>query len=254
MVRPLHNLVRLPIRSVQPPKHRGGGSGSSISEPECIEEAWRESIADYVWDPSQKVDKGIRRIAFKFTLINGELYHRTAKDLLLKCLDHDQAKIVMGEVHEGNCGTHQLTPKMKWLLRRTEFYWPTMITDCFRYYKGCEQCQKIGNIQMVPAATPHPIIKPWSFRGWGLDFIRQIHPSSSKGHCFVLVATDYFTKWTELIPLKNMTRIEVIEFITEHVIHRFSIYNTPCYGSPNFPQITFIRSLIMHQVGWLIKI
>jgi hypothetical protein len=24
---------------------------------------------------------------------------------------------------------------------------------------------------MVPAATLHPIIKPWPFRGWGLDFI-----------------------------------------------------------------------------------
>jgi hypothetical protein len=36
--------------------------------------------------------------------------------LLLKCLDSDQAKVAMGEVHEGICGTHQLTPKMKWLL------------------------------------------------------------------------------------------------------------------------------------------
>jgi hypothetical protein len=57
-------------------------------------------------DPSQKVDKGIRHIAFKFTLINDELYHRIAEDLLLKCLDHDEAKIKMGEVHEGICGTH----------------------------------------------------------------------------------------------------------------------------------------------------
>jgi hypothetical protein len=98
-------------------------------------------------------------------LINDELYCRTAKDLLLKFLDHDQAKIVMGELHEGICGTHQSAPKMKWLLRRAGFYWPTMIADCFRYYKGCEECQKIGNIQMVPTAMLHPIIKPWPFRG-----------------------------------------------------------------------------------------
>jgi hypothetical protein len=76
---------------------------------------------------------------------------------------------------------------------------------------------------MVPAATLHPIFKPWTFRGWGLDFIGQIHPSSSKGHHFVLVAMDYFTKWTEAIPLKNMTHKEVIEFVTKHTIHRFSI-------------------------------
>jgi hypothetical protein len=51
-----------------------------------------------------------------------------------------------------------------------------------------------------------------------LDFIGEIHPSSSKGHRFVLVATDYFTKWTEVVALKNMTHREVIEFITKHII------------------------------------
>jgi hypothetical protein len=78
----------------------------------------------------------------------------------------------------------------------------------------------------VPAAMLHPIIKPWSFHGWGLDFIGQIHPPSSNGHRFVLVATDYFTTWTEVVPLKNMTHKEVIEFITEHIIHRFGIPQT----------------------------
>ena len=59
-----------------------------------------------------------------------------------------------------------------------------------------------------------------------MDFIGQINPPSSKGHRFVLVATDYFTKWTEAVLLKNMTHREVIEFITEHIIHRFSISQT----------------------------
>jgi hypothetical protein len=79
---------------------------------------------------------------------------------------------------------------------------------------------------MVPATTLHPIIKPWPFRGWGLDFIAQIHPWSSNGHRFVLVATDYFTKWTEVVPLKNVTHKEVIEFIMEHIIQRFDIPET----------------------------
>jgi hypothetical protein len=57
----------------------------------------------------------------------------------------------------------------------------------------------------------------------GLDFVGKIRPPSSKGHCFVIVATDYFTKWTEAIPLKNMTHREVIEFIPGHIIHRFGI-------------------------------
>jgi hypothetical protein len=101
-----------------------------------------------------------------------------------------------------------------------------MITDYFRYYKGCEECQKFGNIQLAPAAMMHPTIKPWPFRGWRLDFIGQIHPPSSKVHCFMLVSMDYFTKSTEVVSLKNMTHKEVIEFITKHIIHRFSIPQT----------------------------
>jgi hypothetical protein len=83
---------------------------------------WRKPIIDYLQDPSHKVDRKIRRLAFKFTLVDRELYHRTADDLLSECLDSDQAKVAMGEVHEGICGTHQSAPKMKWLLRRGGFY------------------------------------------------------------------------------------------------------------------------------------
>ena len=148
-------------------------------------------------DSGRDAERNICHLAFKYIFIDGELYRRTANDILLKCLGADRARVAMGEVHEGICGTHQSAPKMEWLLRRAGFYWPTIMADCFRYYKGCEECQGFGNVQLVPAVLLHPIIKPWPFRGWGLDFISQINPHSSKGHRFVLVATDYFTKWTD---------------------------------------------------------
>lgn len=50
--------------------------------------------------------------------------------------------------------------------------------------------------------------------------------SSSKRYCFVLVATDYFTKWTEVVLLNNMTHKDAIEIITEHIILRFGIPQT----------------------------
>jgi IS30 family transposase len=42
----------------------------------------------------------------------------------------------------------------------------------------------------------------------------------------VLVAMDYFTKWTEVIPLKNMMHKEAIYFISEHIMLRFGILQT----------------------------
>jgi hypothetical protein len=133
---------------------------------------------------------------------------------------------VIGEVHEGLCGAHQSAIKMRWILRRAGLYWLTMLDDCVRYMKGCMTCQCFGDVQLAPVSLLHPIVKPWPFRGWGLEFISEIHPSSSRGHRFKLVVTDYFTKWTEVVPLRNMTHREVIRFVEEHIIHRFGIPQT----------------------------
>jgi len=69
----------------------------------------------------------------------------------------------------------------------------------------------------------NPIIKPWPFRGWGIDIIGQIYPPSSKGHKFIVVATDYFTKWVEAIPLKRVMSQNMIQFVQDHIIYRFGI-------------------------------
>jgi transposase InsO family protein len=41
-----------------------------------------------------------------------------------------------------------------------------------------------------------------------------------------LVATDYFTKCAEAVPLRGMTHHEVIGFMIEHTVHRFGIPQT----------------------------
>jgi hypothetical protein len=53
--------------------------------------------------------------------------------------------------------------------------------------------------------------------GHGYD--RQNQPSIQH----ILAITDYFTKWVEAIPMKTVTSKDVINFIKEHVIHRFGI-------------------------------
>jgi hypothetical protein len=125
--------------------------------------------------------------------------------VLLKCLGEEQAKVTVWEGHDGICGAHQSTHKMNWLLRRTGFYLPTMMDDYIKYQRVCEACQRFGNIQLAPVGVMNSIVKSWLFRGWGLDFISEIHPGSSMGQLFILVATDYFTKWTEAVLLRNMT-------------------------------------------------
>jgi hypothetical protein len=57
-------------------------------------------------------------------LHNDELYRTTVEYLLLKHLDSDQA-------HEDICDARQMYLRLKWLLRRFGFYWPTMMVDLF---------------------------------------------------------------------------------------------------------------------------
>jgi hypothetical protein len=94
-----------------------------------------------------------------------------------------------------------------------------MVDDCIKYQKWCKACQWFGNVQLSPVGVMNSIVKPWPFRGWGLDFIGEIHPKSSKGHQFILGSTDYFTKWTEVVLLRTMTHREVISFVQKHIIY-----------------------------------
>jgi len=97
----------------------------------------RKEIIDYQKDPSKKVERRVWFQATKYVLLEDELYYRTIDGVLLKCLGNDEAKSLIGEIHEGVCGAHQSACKMKWMIRRNGYYWPTILEDCFKYFKGC---------------------------------------------------------------------------------------------------------------------
>jgi len=46
-------------------------------------------------------------------LLDSDLYYWTIDGLLLKCLNEEESKVVMDEVHEGICRAHQSAYKMK---------------------------------------------------------------------------------------------------------------------------------------------
>ena len=96
---------------------------------------------DYLKNPSQKVSKKLRYKSIKYVLLDNQLYYKTVDGVLLKCLNLEDAKVLMDEVHEGVRGGHQSAHKMKWIIRRLGYFWPTMLEDCFEYYKGCQDCQ-----------------------------------------------------------------------------------------------------------------
>ena len=80
---------------------------------EIIADDWRKEIIDYLTDPSQRVSRKQRYKSIKYVLLDGDLYYRTIDGVLLKCLNEEESKVVMDEVHEGICRAHQSAYKMK---------------------------------------------------------------------------------------------------------------------------------------------
>ncbi|KAL0287192.1 UNVERIFIED_CONTAM: hypothetical protein Sangu_2703200 [Sesamum angustifolium] len=45
----------------------------------------------------------------------------------------------------------------------------------------------------------------------------------SGGYLYILAATDYFCKWAELVPLKEVKKENVADFIRTHIIYRYGV-------------------------------
>jgi hypothetical protein len=138
----------------------------SAKDGDMVSTDWRLLLMECIRDLVKIMDKKLKRQVLKYTSLDDALYRRTINGVLLKCLSEEQAKEAVREVHHGICGANQSAHKMKWLLRRAGFYWPTMVDDCVKYQKGCEACQWFGNIKLARACVMNSIVKPWPLRGW----------------------------------------------------------------------------------------
>ena len=63
-----------------------------------------------------------------------------------------------------------------------------------------------------------PISVETPFQQWGLYFIGEINPISSRQHRWILTTTDYFTKWVEVIPTRKPTDIVIIDFLLSNIL------------------------------------
>jgi len=67
---------------------------------------------------------------------------------------------------------------------------------------------------------PQVLIEP--FEKWALDFIGPINPPS-KQKKYILVCTDYVTKWVEAKALPSATENSVVNFLFEDIFTRFGV-------------------------------
>ncbi|XP_059639352.1 uncharacterized protein LOC132281693 [Cornus florida] len=59
-----------------------------------------------------------------------------------------------------------------------------------------------------------------------MDLIGKFNPHSSKGHHWIILVTDYFTKWVEAEEYVSVTHNTVIQFLERHIFHQFGLLET----------------------------
>jgi transposase InsO family protein len=105
---------------------------------------------------------------------------------------------------------------------RQSYYWPGLQRDVRQYIAGCEICMKSKSpnhtlrapMQLVGAGVPMERI--------AMDIVGEL-PRTDKNNRYILVVSDYFTKWVEAFAMPNMEAATVADIVAKEVIARFGV-------------------------------
>ena len=82
------------------------------------------------------------------------------------------------------------------------YYWKGMTEDIKEFVRTCDRCQRKKNIQLQKTqVTMKSIPIPQKiFSQIGIDLVTMVE---SQGYKYILTICDFFTKWPELIPIRD---------------------------------------------------
>lgn len=93
------------------------------------------------------------------------------------------------------------------------YYWPTIFKDTKKYDQACDSCLRMGCPSQFDEISLQPQLVIEHFERWPLDFVGPFHlPSKQKA--YILVATNYVTKWVETVDLPRAIEEAVINFLS----------------------------------------
>ena len=112
--------------------------------------SWMTLIVSYLKDEHLPQDaekaKKVRKRAARFTILNDILYKRGLSMPYLKCVDEEEAKYILEEIHEGVYGNHAGPRSLVSKVVKTSYFWPTMQVDAMVLVKKYDKCQRFGNV------------------------------------------------------------------------------------------------------------
>ena len=100
-----------------------------------------------------------------------------------------------------------------------------MQKEALEYTKKCDQCQRFAPNTHQPGGFLNPLSSPWPFAQWGFDIVGPF-PKATENKKYLLVDTDYFTKWVEFEPYVNIREVDVKKFLWKNIVTHFEIPHT----------------------------
>ncbi|XP_026377746.1 uncharacterized protein LOC113272052 [Papaver somniferum] len=187
---------------------------------------WRTPIIKYLANgdlPSdQQVAHKIISILGNYQLRDGILYKQSYLSPLLRCFSCTEGQSILKEIHYGYAGNHSGGRSLDHKAMLEGYFWPRMNEDSKQTEKFCIECQKFGKRRHAPSMDLKSVLSPWPFSKWGVDIVGPLRDGTGQRK-YLIVATDYFTKWVEASALRHIRDHDVFTFLFEHIICHFGI-------------------------------
>src|SRR5436190_23640475 len=151
-----------------------------------------------------------------FSLEYGILYRKKTNGDKLRVLKENEIDTVIFTMHNHPTGGH-FGKDTTYDKISTRFWWKGMYKDITEYIRRCDSCQRRGNKGGKGYLNPNKVGKP--FERIGIDFVGPLD-RTEKGNRYILVVTDYLTKWPEAKAMKEATAENVVQFIDKRIICR----------------------------------
>ncbi|XP_074377784.1 uncharacterized protein LOC141719311 [Apium graveolens] len=148
---------------------------------ENSQDGWTKVYKDYLQHGKQPDSSNdarvLRRKASLFNILDDVLFKKSATGTLQRCIEKNEAGMVLRDVHEGDCGNHTNGRNLSLKILRMGYYWPTLRRDALDYTKKCDACQRHAPIGHQPSEFLHPSIPSWPFMKWGMDIVGKMPPT-----------------------------------------------------------------------------
>ena len=141
------------------------------------------------------------------------------------CVHPEMTETLLEELHEGICGSHTSGRSLAHRAITQGYWWPNMQREAQEYVKKCDQCQQFASNIHQPGGILNPLSSPWPFAQLGLDIVGPF-PKAVGNKRYLLVGTNYFTKWVEIEPLANIRDVDAKRFVWKNIITQFRVPHT----------------------------